>query len=82
MVATEEGPKTTHYATFDIEIGDKPVGQLKIRLFHEVAPKTVKNFYLLSKGTMVKGQKRTYAGSIFHRIIKDFMIQGGDITRG
>jgi Cyclophilin type peptidyl-prolyl cis-trans isomerase/CLD len=75
-------PKTTHYVTFDVEIGDKPAGQLKIHLFHEVAPKTVKNFYLLSKGTVVQGKNRSYTGSIFHRIIKSFMIQGGDITKG
>lgn len=48
-------------------------GDLKIKLFDEVAPKTVKNFIELSK-------KGYYDGVIFHRIIKDFMIQGGDPT--
>lgn len=48
-------------------------GNLTIKLFDELAPKTVKNFIELSK-------KGYYDGVIFHRIIKDFMIQGGDPT--
>ena len=48
-------------------------GELKIKLFPEVAPKTVANFVGLSKNGY-------YDGIIFHRIIPDFMIQGGDPT--
>lgn len=48
-------------------------GDLKIKLFPEQAPKTVANFIALSKDGY-------YDGVIFHRIIKDFMIQGGDPT--
>lgn len=46
-------------------------GDIKIRLFPDIAPKTVENF----KGLINKGY---YNGVIFHRVIKDFMIQGGD----
>lgn len=49
------------------------LGELKIKLFSEEAPKTVKNFTELAK-------KGYYNGVIFHRIINDFMIQGGDPT--
>ncbi len=49
------------------------MGDIKIKLFPEQAPKTVKNFVELSK-------KDYYNGIIFHRVIKDFMIQGGDPT--
>ncbi len=49
------------------------MGDIKIKLFPEEAPKTVKNFVELSK-------KDYYNGIIFHRVIKDFMIQGGDPT--
>lgn len=49
------------------------MGTIKIRLFPEAAPKTVENF----KGLIQKGY---YNGLTFHRIIKDFMIQGGDPT--
>lgn len=46
-------------------------GDIKIRLFPEFAPKTVENFVTHSK-------EGYYNGLIFHRVIKDFMIQGGD----
>ncbi len=49
------------------------MGDIKIKLFPEEASKTVKNFVELSK-------KDYYNGIIFHRVIKDFMIQGGDPT--
>lgn len=46
-------------------------------------PKTVANFVTLCEGNIVEGgQKLTYVGSKFHRIIPNFMIQGGDFTRG
>lgn len=48
-------------------------GLIKFRLFDELAPKTVENFVSLSKNGY-------YDGIIFHRVIKDFMIQGGDPT--
>ena len=48
-------------------------GDIKVALFPEQAPKTVKNFIELSK-------KGYYNGVIFHRVIPDFMIQGGDPT--
>ena len=48
-------------------------GEIKIELFDDDAPKTVDNF------TKLAGDK-FYEGVIFHRVIKDFMIQGGDPT--
>ncbi len=48
-------------------------GDIKLRLFQEIAPKTVENF----KGHAKNGY---YDGVIFHRVMKDFMIQGGDPT--
>lgn len=64
---------------FDVSIGDKPIGQIAIGLFGNKAPKTVENFLAFADGG-VNG--KTYAGSIFHRVIKDFMIQGGDVVNG
>merc|ERR1719183_2149968 len=55
-------------------------------LFGEVVPKTVKNFVGLCKGdsdtTASSGKDLAFKGSSFHRIIPNFMIQGGDLTRG
>ena len=59
------------YATIKTSLGD-----IKIQLFADKAPKTVANFVGLAEGT--KTGKPLYAGTIFHRVIKDFMIQGGD----
>ena len=49
------------------------MGEIKIKLFPEFAPKTVENFTTHAKNGY-------YDGLIFHRVIKDFMIQGGDPT--
>lgn len=74
-----EDPPFTHFVHFTINHGDLEVGTIKIGLFGSVVPKTVKNFYTLA--TETDGDK-TYLNSIFHRIIKDFMIQGGDFETG
>merc|ERR1712109_236754 len=73
-----EGPKVTHKVSFDITIGGEAVGTIEVGLFGKTVPKTVKNFYELAQKTKPEG----YADSIFHRVIKDFMLQGGDFTRG
>ena len=52
-------------------------------MFGNEVPKTVENFVTLCEGNIVDNdQKLTYHGSKFHRIIPNFMIQGGDFTRG
>jgi len=72
------GPKVTHTVTFSLEIGGDPIGDVKIGLFGKTVPRTVDNFYQLAQKPAGEG----YKGSKFHRVIKDFMIQGGDFTRG
>ena len=72
--------KELHFPQVDIETVEGPIatiktnhGDMRVKLFPDHAPKTVANFIALSKDGY-------YDGVIFHRIIKDFMIQGGDPT--
>ena len=73
-----DGPKVTDKVWFDIQIGGVDAGRVEIGLFGGTVPKTARNFKELAEKPAGEG----YKGSKFHRVIPDFMIQGGDFTRG
>ena len=70
---------------FNLKQGDEDLGRVVMQLYADITPKTADNFKCLctgEKGEGISGKPLHYKGSTFHRVIKDFMIQGGDFTNG
>ena len=70
---------------FDCTIGGQPAGRITMELYADRAPKTADNFRALctgEKGVGKSGKPLHYKGSGFHRVITEFMAQGGDFTAG
>merc|ERR1712013_383397 len=70
---------------FDMKIGGEDQGRIVMELRADVVPKTAENFRCLctgEKGTGKSGKPLHFKGSSFHRVINNFMCQGGDFTRG
>jgi len=70
----------------DVEIGGMSVGRVVFELFTHVVPKTCENFRALCTGEKGEGKNTMkplhYKGSIIHRVVKGFMVQGGDFSAG
>lgn len=86
VVVAADLETVTSKVFFDVEIGGKPAGRIVMGLFGETVPKTAENFRALCTGEKgvgsVYNKPLHYQGSSFHRIIPNFMLQGGDFTHG
>jgi len=68
---------------FDILIGGFSAGKIYMELFHDVVPRTAENFRQMCTGEFLRNATPTgFKNTNFHRVIKDFMIQGGDFVKG
>ena len=69
---------------FDIEVNSAPAGRIVMELFKNVTPRTAENFRQLCTGeagmSKTSGRKLAFKNSSFHRVIRGFMMQGGDFT--
>jgi peptidylprolyl isomerase len=70
---------------FDMTVGGQPAGHIVMELYADTTPLTADNFRALctgEKGVGRSGKPLHYKGSTFHRVIPNFMCQGGDFTAG
>lgn len=78
--------KNNPHVFFDVKHGDAVLGRIVMQVFMDITPKTAENFRALCTGengiSAVSGKPLHYKGCTFHRVIKDFMVQGGDFTKG
>lgn len=77
MSSASDSKQANPIVFFDISIGGIEMGRMKMELFADVVPRTAENFRQFCTGEYRKdGVPQGYKGIAFHRIIKDFMIQG------
>ncbi|KAK3341378.1 putative U-snRNP-associated cyclophilin [Lasiosphaeria hispida] len=69
---------------FEVTLGGEPMGRITFELFKDVVPRTAENFRQFCTGESKSslGRPQGYKGSKFHRIIPNFMCQGGDFLNG
>ena len=84
-MSSDEAKKARSRVFFDVTVGGNSAGRITFELYNDVVPKTAENFRALctgEKGVGKAGKPLHFKGSGFHRVIKQFMIQGGDFTAG
>ncbi|UKK02369.1 putative peptidyl-prolyl cis-trans isomerase taCyP [Theileria orientalis] len=72
--------KITHHVHLGVQTDNNTPETLVLGMYGELVPKTVENFLAFCKGTEIGGKKYSYVNVPFHRIIPNFMVQGGDVV--
>ena len=81
--AAEGAPSANPVVFFDVSIGEMAAGRIKMELFADRVPRTAENFRQFCTGEFrPHGTPVGYKNAAFHRIVKDFMVQGGDFVNG
>ena len=81
LILAEDTPTITHKVYFDIKHGKKDVGRIVLGLYGTIAQRPSSKTLDEAASTVSEDPKMGYIHSIFHRVIPNFMIQGGDFTR-
>ncbi|KAJ6633469.1 41 kDa peptidyl-prolyl cis-trans isomerase, partial [Pseudolycoriella hygida] len=83
-VGDDDEPPARIRCFFDINLGGLPAGRVVFELYPDITPKTAENFRALCTGEMGIGKTTEkplhYKGVVFHRVVKNFMIQSGDFS--
>ncbi|KAL4661054.1 peptidyl-prolyl cis-trans isomerase-like 6 [Arapaima gigas] len=86
LTSGSQSPSLQHtFVYMDVEIDGEPAGRLVFQLFLELCPKTCKNFEALctgERGLLPSDTPLSYKGSVFHRVVPNGWVQGGDISPG
>jgi peptidyl-prolyl isomerase D len=78
------GPTPRPLVFFDLKIGEEAAGRIEMELYNDITPRSAENFRALctgEKGFGRAGKRLHYKGSTSHRVIQEFMLQGGDFTK-
>ncbi|EAN32334.1 Peptidyl-prolyl cis-trans isomerase B [Theileria parva strain Muguga] len=76
----EPSHPVTHHVHLEVQTDEKAPETLIVGLYGNLVPKTVNNFIALCEGTKIEDKHYSYVDSAFHRVIPNFMVQGGDIV--
>ena len=80
--AAADAAASREHAYLELSVGGEARGRLVAELFGDLVPRTAANFAALCAGASVAGRRLSYEGCAFHRLVRGFVLQGGDVISG